>query len=116
MDPKMDSGFVPEGDPFEPEFDITAALSPTQVVWIMDEIFRLEALLYDGYPLSQTMFTSVHIFRLVDFENDYPYTFQADHTAVGESELVHTGKCGIVGYTYTDHIKRYTWAHAARLH
>lgn len=64
MDPKMDSGFVPPGDSFEPEFDVSANLSPSQILWIMDEIFRLEMSFHDGYPLAQNLFTSLHIFDL----------------------------------------------------
>jgi hypothetical protein len=75
MDPKMDSGYIPPGDTFEPDFDVCAALPVEQVLGIMDELLRLELLFHDGYPLSQTIFTSLHVFRLISPENDYPYLF-----------------------------------------
>ena len=75
MDPKMDSGFVPPGDTLEADFDVSAGLDAEQLLWIMDELFRLEMSLHDGYPLSQNIFTSLHIFRLISPENKYPYRF-----------------------------------------
>lgn len=33
MDPKMDSGFIPEGDTFEADFDPCADLTPGEVIW-----------------------------------------------------------------------------------
>ncbi|CAK3878317.1 Hypothetical predicted protein [Lecanosticta acicola] len=73
MDPKMDSGYVPPEDSFEPDFDVTGGLLPEEVLWIMDEILRLEMSFHDGYPLSQNIFTSLHIFRLIDPNNKRPY-------------------------------------------
>ncbi|EME86545.1 uncharacterized protein MYCFIDRAFT_11282, partial [Pseudocercospora fijiensis CIRAD86] len=83
MDDKMDSGHVPPGDTFEADFDPSQDLPPEQVIWIMDELLRLEMLFQAGYPLSQNVFTSLHIFRLIDPENrcvttnvkPYPFDF-----------------------------------------
>ena len=71
----MDSGFIPPGDTFEPDFDVSASLNAGQVLWVMDELFRLEMSVHDGYPLSQNIFTSLHIFQLISPENKYPYRF-----------------------------------------
>ncbi|KAF2207771.1 hypothetical protein CERZMDRAFT_71287 [Cercospora zeae-maydis SCOH1-5] len=75
MDPKMDSGFVEPTDTFEPEWKVVDEddISGEQALWIMDELLRLEMLFHQGYPLSQNVFTSLHIFRLVDPGNAYPY-------------------------------------------
>ncbi|KAM3423857.1 hypothetical protein BST61_g1254 [Cercospora zeina] len=75
MDPKMDSGFVEPTDTFEPEWKVVdeGKISGEQALWIMDELLRLEMLFHEGYPLSQNVFTSLHIFRLVDPSNTYPY-------------------------------------------
>lgn len=60
----------------------------------MDEIFRLEMCFQDGYPLSQNVFTSLHVFRLLGPENRHPYYFRfegpsaKDQTTV-EQQLVH---------------------------
>jgi N-alpha-acetyltransferase 35, NatC auxiliary subunit len=66
MDPKMDSGYIPPDDEFEPDFDTNLPLPLEQVLWIMDQLFCLEIAWYDGYPLSQTVFTSLHVHSLLD--------------------------------------------------
>ncbi|EME47329.1 hypothetical protein DOTSEDRAFT_69305 [Dothistroma septosporum NZE10] len=78
MDPKMDSGYIEEGDPFEPEFDVAAGHDLEEVLWIMDELLCLEMAFHQGYPLSQNVFTSLHVFRLLDPENKHPYHFARD--------------------------------------
>ncbi|KAF2162062.1 hypothetical protein M409DRAFT_69297 [Zasmidium cellare ATCC 36951] len=94
MDPKMDSGRIPPGDSFEPDFDVCAGLNANQVLWIMDELFRLEMSFQDGYPLSQNIFTSLHVFRLLAPENRHPYHLRfeglsaKDETTV-QQQLVH---------------------------
>lgn len=72
----MDSGYIAPGDSLDPEFDVTADLSGEELLWIMDELLRLEMLFHDGYPLSQTIYTSLHVFRLIDPGNVYPYTLE----------------------------------------
>ncbi|KAK5111772.1 hypothetical protein LTR62_004692 [Meristemomyces frigidus] len=76
MDPKMDSGFVPDGDSSEPDFDVCRGLLPTEVLWIMDELLGLMMGWHDGYPLSQTIFTSLHVDRLLSPDNKPPYTLR----------------------------------------
>jgi hypothetical protein len=66
MDAKMDSGYVPPGDTFEPDVDFSQPLDPTEALWIMDQLLCLEIAWLDGYPLSQTVFTSLHIDRLLN--------------------------------------------------
>lgn len=94
MDPKMDSGRIPSGDSFEPDFDVCAGLTAREVLWIMDELFRLEMSFQDGYPLSQNIYTSLHVFRLLAPENRQPYYFRSegpstkDDTTL-EQQLVH---------------------------
>jgi hypothetical protein len=66
MDPKMDSGYIPPSDSFEADFDPATPLSLPQVLWITDQILCLEIMWHAGYPLSQTVFTSLHIDRLLD--------------------------------------------------
>ncbi|SMQ54800.1 unnamed protein product [Zymoseptoria tritici ST99CH_1A5] len=95
MDSKMDSGYIPAGDTFEATFDVCSPLDAAEVLWIMDEIFRLELIFHDGYPLSQNLFTSLHIFRLLEPDNRYPYNFRYDVAAPGvandstNDDLVH---------------------------
>lgn len=74
MDPKMDSGVIPPGEPTDPTFDPAAPLRPAQVIWIMDQLSCLEVAWLNGYPLSQTIFTSLHLDRLLAPDNKYPYT------------------------------------------
>ncbi|KAK5043579.1 hypothetical protein LTR84_011386 [Exophiala bonariae] len=63
-DPKMDSG-CPGGDSDDEIFDATTPLSATEVIWLMDELMYREVAWHQGYPLSQTLFTSVHLERLL---------------------------------------------------
>jgi len=89
----MDSGFVPADDTFEAEFDVCQTLSANKIIWTMDQILCLEAAWHEGYPLSQTVFTSLHIDRLLSPDNQAPYTFrygqQASSDATQEAFLVH---------------------------
>ena len=71
----MDSGFIPPGDSFDPDFDVCRGLEGTEVIWIIDQLLCLEIAWHDGYPLSQTVFTSLHVDRLLSPDNRKPYTF-----------------------------------------
>ena len=73
MDPKMDSGVVLPGESVEPTFDPTAPLTAPQTLWILDQLSCLEIAWLEGYPLSQTVFTSLHLDRLLSHDNRYPY-------------------------------------------
>lgn len=70
----MDSGVVLPGESIEPDFDPCAGLDASEALWIMDEILCLEIAWLEGYPLSQTVYTSLHIDRLLAPDNAYPYT------------------------------------------
>ncbi|KAK0946508.1 N-alpha-acetyltransferase, non-catalitic subunit [Friedmanniomyces endolithicus] len=93
MDPKMDSGYVPLGDTLEPDFDVCKGLPAEQVLWIMDELLRLTAVWHDGYPLSQTIFTSLHVDRLLSPDNRPPYQLSYGDMTLRimtvEEQLVH---------------------------
>ena len=66
MDPKMDSGYVAPGDTFEADFDPASPRPLDEIIWILDQLLCLEIMWHNGYPLSQTIFTSLHIDRLLD--------------------------------------------------
>lgn len=90
----MDSGYVAPGETFEPEFDVCAAITAEEAIWIVDELLCLESSWHDGYPLSQTLFTSLHIDRLLSPDNWYPYNFhltEEDGEGFTESEKVVQG-------------------------
>ncbi|GAB7366444.1 hypothetical protein MBLNU230_g8240t1 [Neophaeotheca triangularis] len=94
MDSKMDSGFIEPGDTIEPTFDVCAPITAEQATWILDELLCLEAAWHDGYPLSQTLFTSLHMDRLLSPDNWYPYDFNLigeDGEGFTESEKVVQG-------------------------
>lgn len=61
----MDSGALEEGDDLEDDFDFLKALTPAQTVWIIDQLLCREASWHQGYPLSQTLFTSVHLDKIL---------------------------------------------------
>ncbi|KAL4924488.1 N-alpha-acetyltransferase 35, NatC auxiliary subunit [Aspergillus undulatus] len=68
MDSKMDSGYLgPEekGQGLEDNYDVTRDLTPEEVVWIMDELLCHETAWHMGHPLSQTLFTSIYLNKLL---------------------------------------------------
>ncbi|KAF2865661.1 Mak10 subunit, NatC N-terminal acetyltransferase-domain-containing protein [Massariosphaeria phaeospora] len=65
MDPKMDSGFLEPGETLEDDYDTLAPLLPDEVIGIMDQLLCYEMAWHTGYPLSQTLFTSVYIDQLL---------------------------------------------------
>lgn len=79
MDSKMDTGYVPADEIESERFDFSETLSVGQVVWIMDELLKQEIAWLDGYPLSQTIFTSVHIDRIIDPSDRYHQSFLGTH-------------------------------------
>lgn len=64
-DPKMDSGALEEGEDLEDDFDVSQPLSPEQVIWIIDQLIYREVSWQQGYPLSQTLFTSIHLDKIL---------------------------------------------------
>ncbi|KAL8691283.1 MAG: hypothetical protein Q9218_003462 [Villophora microphyllina] len=65
MDPKMDSGFLEEGEKLEDDFDVLQDVLPEEIVGLMDQILCHEMAWHMGYPLSVSLFTSYHIDRLL---------------------------------------------------
>ncbi|KAF2855203.1 amino-acid N-acetyltransferas-like protein subunit Mak10 [Plenodomus tracheiphilus IPT5] len=65
MDPKMDSGFLQPGETLEDDYDTLAPLLPEELIGIMDQLLCHEMAWHTGYPLSQTLFTSVYIDKLL---------------------------------------------------
>ncbi|KAL7624768.1 N-alpha-acetyltransferase, non-catalitic subunit [Parahypoxylon ruwenzoriense] len=61
MDSKMDSGILKEGESLDEEYDVSRDLLPEEVLGIIDQLLCLEMAWHLGYPLSQTLFTSVYI-------------------------------------------------------
>lgn len=61
MDPKMDSGCVDPGEEFEELYDVSRPLLPEEVLGIIDQLLCFEMAWHVGYPLSQTLFTSVYV-------------------------------------------------------
>ena len=64
-DPKMDSGCLEPDESLDEEFDMNRDFRPAELIWLMDEMLDREVAWLMGYPLSQTLFTSVHIDRLL---------------------------------------------------
>ncbi|CAN9297862.1 unnamed protein product [Alternaria alternata] len=65
MDPKMDSGFLVPGETLEDDYDTLTPLLPEELIGIMDQLLCYEMAWHTGYPLSQTLFTSVYIDKLL---------------------------------------------------
>ncbi|KAF2016745.1 Mak10-domain-containing protein [Aaosphaeria arxii CBS 175.79] len=65
MDSKMDSGFLKPGETLEHDYDALNSILPEELVGIMDQLLCHEMAWHTGYPLSQTLFTSVYIDNLL---------------------------------------------------
>ncbi|KAI8943707.1 hypothetical protein NX059_001688 [Plenodomus lindquistii] len=65
MDSKMDSGFLEPGETLEDDYDTLAPLLPEELIGIMDQLLCHEMAWHTGYPLSQTLFTSMYIDKLL---------------------------------------------------
>ncbi|KAI8630836.1 Mak10-domain-containing protein [Xylariaceae sp. FL1651] len=66
MDPKMDSGVLEEGESLDEEYDVTRGLLPEEILGIIDQLLCLEMAWHLGYPLSQTLLTSVYVEALMN--------------------------------------------------
>ncbi|KAH7073635.1 amino-acid N-acetyltransferas-like protein subunit Mak10 [Paraphoma chrysanthemicola] len=65
MDPKMDSGFLKPGETLEDDYDTLTPLLPEELIGILDQLLCYEMAWHTGYPLSQTLFTSVYMDKLL---------------------------------------------------
>ncbi|KAG5295998.1 amino-acid N-acetyltransferase subunit Mak10 [Histoplasma capsulatum G186AR] len=65
MDEKMDSGYLAPGETLDDDYDISRRLSPAEVVGIMDQLLSHEVAWHSGHPLSQTLFTSIYLDRML---------------------------------------------------
>jgi hypothetical protein len=65
MDTKMDSGFLAPGETLEDDYDVMRQLLPEEVLGIIDQLLCCEMAWHQGYPLSQTVFTSHYIDRII---------------------------------------------------
>ncbi|KAK3947480.1 Mak10 subunit, NatC N-terminal acetyltransferase-domain-containing protein [Pseudoneurospora amorphoporcata] len=65
-DPKMDSGCLAPGETLEETYNVNRPLSAPEVLGIIDQLLCLEMAWHLGYPLSQTILTSVYIEALVE--------------------------------------------------
>ncbi|GAB0135995.1 hypothetical protein EsDP_00004314 [Epichloe bromicola] len=65
MDPKMDSGCIQPGEHFDVMYHVSRPLHPEEALGIMDQLICHEMSWHLGYPLSQTIFTSVYVEALL---------------------------------------------------
>ncbi|KAF3479833.1 uncharacterized protein GIQ15_06809 [Arthroderma uncinatum] len=79
MDSKMDSGYLAPGETLDHNYDVMRALLPEEVLGIMDQLLchevyaitdvlcmvLLKVAWQMGHPLSQTLFTSIYLDRLL---------------------------------------------------
>lgn len=66
----MDSGFLAPGEAFEDDYDVMRRLLPEEVLGIMDQLLCCEMAWHQGYPLSQTIFTSHYIDKILNSNSD----------------------------------------------
>ncbi|KAI1262347.1 Mak10-domain-containing protein [Xylariaceae sp. FL1019] len=78
MDPKMDSGVLEQGESLDEEYDVSRELLPVEILGIINQLLCLEMAWHLGYPLSQTLLTSVYVEAMM---NPHPRTIdEADFT------------------------------------
>ncbi|KAH8704029.1 putative amino-acid N-acetyltransferase subunit Mak10 [Talaromyces proteolyticus] len=69
MDSKMDSGYLGPGEnhaqALEYDYDVMRELQPEEVVGLMDQLLCHEMAWHMGHPLSQTLFTSIYLDKLL---------------------------------------------------
>jgi predicted house-cleaning noncanonical NTP pyrophosphatase (MazG superfamily) len=67
MDPKMDSGMNAENiKTIEEAIELNSLpkeLTPQQVIGVMDRLFVLEAMWYEGFPMAQTLNTCLYLYN-----------------------------------------------------
>nr|ODN91038.1 hypothetical protein L203_01239 [Cryptococcus depauperatus CBS 7841] len=80
MDPKMDTG-ISSNHMFQVIFDPQTLLSPTDTLWIMDQMLALEVLWYRGGSLGQTVYTSLyyHNIQFLAAPPNFTSSQQLDH-------------------------------------
>lgn len=61
----MDSGLLKPGETLTDDYNLQRPLLPEEVIGIMDQLLCYEMAWHQGYPLSQTLLTSIHIDRLL---------------------------------------------------
>ncbi|KXJ96541.1 Mak10 subunit, NatC N-terminal acetyltransferase-domain-containing protein [Microdochium bolleyi] len=64
-DPKMDSGFLHEGESLDEDYDVLQELLPEEILGIIDQLLCLEMAWHLGYPLSQTLLTNLYVEALM---------------------------------------------------
>ncbi|KAG0293980.1 hypothetical protein BGZ96_001964 [Linnemannia gamsii] len=70
MDPKMDTGMIMDDTATGPVYNINRRVSPTEFIWIFDNILIGQMTWLSGHALSQTLFTSCHILRLLEINQE----------------------------------------------
>ncbi|OKL55867.1 hypothetical protein UA08_08865 [Talaromyces atroroseus] len=69
MDSKMDSGYLGPGEShfeaLEYDYDVMRELQPEEVLGLMDQLLCYEMAWHMGHPLSQTLFTSIYLDKLL---------------------------------------------------
>lgn len=65
----MDSGYLGPGEnqaqALEDDYDVMRELTPEEVLGVMDELLCHEMAWHMGHPLSQTLFTSLYLDKLL---------------------------------------------------
>ncbi|CRG83051.1 N-alpha-acetyltransferase 35, NatC auxiliary subunit [Talaromyces islandicus] len=69
MDSKMDSGYLGPGEnhaqALDYDYDVMRELQPEEVIGLMDQLLCHEMAWHMGHPLSQTLFTSIYLDKLL---------------------------------------------------
>ncbi|KAL9104451.1 MAG: hypothetical protein Q9163_000603 [Psora crenata] len=61
MDPKMDSGYLVDGETLEDDYNVLRDLLPGEAIGVMDQLLCFEMAWHMGFPLSQSLFNSYYI-------------------------------------------------------
>ncbi len=91
MEPKMDSGYLKPGETLYDDYDIGRELIAEEVLGIIDQMLCYEMAWHQGYPLAQTLFTSLYIDNLTSQKrhpNTLPFFVSQDGSTIPEDNLL----------------------------
>lgn len=89
MDPKMDAGYLEEGETLDSNYDVSRNLMPEEILWIMDHLLCYQMAWHQGYALSQNVFSSLYIDNLLSAKREAGQlpTFLDSDTGAAPNEM-----------------------------
>lgn len=87
----MDSGYLKPGETLYDDYDIGRELLAEEVLGIIEQMLCYEMAWHQGYPLAQTLFTSLYIDNLTSQKrqpNTLPFFVSSNGSMIPEDDLL----------------------------